>query len=261
MFTRNRTEKAPEASPAGTFKTLAIEALSVVALTSTLATTIVVHDEGEASEAIAAAWHDSGHRHDHYAGSVGESAGAEPAGIYGADAAQEARINEAMELFAAAGLELPEITIHVHSSQDDCNGHQGLYSKPEGRHRIDLCVEHEIVIRHELAHAWENHHLDDATRHAYLDHVGKRVWNDTTVNHQVRAIEEAAWTIAWGVEEAPIQRMLRTHYAEQAAGYEILTGSTSHRVAHWDDPTPVTVTTRPATPVDPSTIDSNANWS
>jgi hypothetical protein len=66
---------------------------------------------------------------------------------------------------------------------------------------------------------------------------------DPTVNHQVRAIEEAAWTIVWGVEEGLIQWMLRKHYAEQAAGYEIQTGSTSRRLAHWNDPTPVTAAT------------------
>ena len=156
-------------------------------------------------------------------------------GIHGADDAAEAEIMAAIERFVDAGLPLPELSIHVHESAQGCNGHQGLFGKGGDKHRIDICVVHPSVIRHELAHLWEHHNVDDATRQAFLDSTGLEAWNDQSAVHRSRGIEQAAYLVAWGIAPEPIQSMLRSFHGEDLANFELLTGEPSPRIAHSDD--------------------------
>ncbi len=154
--------------------------------------------------------------------------------IFGADADQEADINAAIGAFNQAGLLLPQLRIYVHGSNGECDENLGLYGGGGDTHRIDICMAHPSVIRHELAHAWEHHNMTDATRRAFLLRTGLEVWNDQESSAPVRGMEQAAYLIAWGLDSRPIQRLLHSSNAEDLDLYELLTGSQSPRIAHWD---------------------------
>ena len=152
----------------------------------------------------------------------------DPYGIHGADNHAEAIIAQALDRFAEAALPLPELRIYVHDSQEGCDGHQGLYSNGGDPHRIDLCDLDATI--HELAHAWEHHHLTDQTRTAFMDHYDIEGWNDPDLAHAHRGVEQVAFAITWGLADQPVQAMLADHYADQLERYELLTGTTSPRL-------------------------------
>lgn len=156
--------------------------------------------------------------------------------ITGADADTRTMIEELIDMYAAAGLELPALRINVHATNEGCDGHQGLYRKGGDLYRIDICTVHPTTVAHELAHAWERHTVAESTRTEFMARVGGSKWNDQEAAHPVRAIERAADVIAWGIQEQPIQRLLASHHAEELEQFEMLTGRPSPRIAHWNDP-------------------------
>lgn len=160
--------------------------------------------------------------------SATEPAEAAPYGIHG-PAEAEAIVLEAMELFETAGLELPPLRIHVHPTHEACNGNLGLYSKGGDLHRIDLCDLTPWLIVHELAHAWERHNVDDATRDAFMAATGAGTWNDHSQPHPARGVEQAADAIAWGLIGHDLSPH-SAHHADDLAHFEHLTGTTSPRI-------------------------------
>ncbi len=156
-------------------------------------------------------------------------------GIYGAGSTEEAAIADAMAGLADNGLELPELRIYIHDSTTPCRDNLGLYGTGGDKKRIDICTFEKSILQHELVHAWEHHSVDDATRKAFQAHMGLDNWNDHGQPHYSRGIEEAAYLIVWGMNDSPISRMSSTHYADDLAGYELLTGNPSPRISHWDD--------------------------
>lgn len=156
-------------------------------------------------------------------------------GIYGADSDEEAEIMAAMDMFSESKLALPPLRIYVHDGMDECGGNLGLFSRGGDMHRVDVCMPHVGLIRHELAHAWEYHNVDDSTRQAFMDRAGIDGWNDPEQPHPTRGVERAAFIIAWGSESQPIQMISGGHYAEDLARYELLIGSPSPRISHWGD--------------------------
>ncbi len=162
----------------------------------------------------------------------------DPYGTHGADRDEQIKINEAMAAFTDQGLILPELRIYVHDSDSGCDGHLGIYSNGGDKRRIDICHFDPSVIRHELAHAWEHHHMNDATRSAFMDQAEVVSWSDPETGHHARGIERAAYLIAWGLDSDPIQRHLDTHFAQDLAMFELLVGFASPRISHWDDPRP-----------------------
>lgn len=147
--------------------------------------------------------------------------------IHGASPESRIQILRDIDLFESAGLELPALQIHVHDSVDGCDGWRGMFNADGSGHRIDLCGD---VLLHELAHAWEYHFVDDATRQDFLEFANLDVWYDASVPHPSRGVEHAANTIAWGVgtsEDSIGQVRPHTNLAER---YELLTGLVSRRV-------------------------------
>jgi len=156
-------------------------------------------------------------------------------GTYGADPTEMAILSEARELFSAAGLSLPPLRIYFHDSQDGCLGNLGLYNNHGDTNRIDICLSDQRVIRHELAHAWEQHRSAGASRPTFLAQAGSVTWDDQSTPHPARGIEQAADLVSWGIDTPPIQLINASHHAEQLALYELLTGSRSPRTSSWTD--------------------------
>ena len=159
----------------------------------------------------------------------------DPHGIYGADPAFEVEIVETIAMFDRSGLTLPELRIYVHDSQEPCGDNLGLYSKGGDPHRIDVCNHSTRLVMHELAHVWEYHNMDDSTRRAFMERSGAKVWNDHSVVHPARGVEQVADAIKWGLDSAPIQSMSMNYYAEDLERFELLTGVASPRIAHLAD--------------------------
>lgn len=148
--------------------------------------------------------------------------------ILGADTEMAAAIRDAIARFESAGLALPELTIHVHSTSAGCRGNSGLFTATESGGRVDLCVRVQYTLLHELAHAWEHHKVDDATRQRFLTLSGLEAWNDPEADWDERGVEAAAQVIAWGLLDIPITNAGR--FEHQLDQFELLTGFGSPRL-------------------------------
>jgi hypothetical protein len=126
-------------------------------------------------------------------------------------AAQEATIDWAVGLFDEAGLSLPGIDFVLDTTVEPCHGRRGWYSGADGRPVIHICTHEggpvpELLILHELAHAWDGHTLTDERRTAFLDWRGLHQWWGTEHEHWGEyGAEQAAETIVWGVIDRPIR--------------------------------------------------------
>ena len=148
----------------------------------------------------------------------------------GADAADEAAVDWALQRFRVAGLwDLPPLEVHLHRSREACNGGLGLYYM----NRIDLCTKDssESYARkyalHEIAHAWAETNVDARVMRRFMDVRGVEAWNDKRVPWTERGTEQAAEIITWGLGEGEIEPRLTEPLESKAlAGlYELLTGS------------------------------------
>ena len=149
--------------------------------------------------------------------------------LVGANLEQEQRTEEAIAQFSAAGLDLPPLRIEFHETTDGCRGYAGLYTPAKAEaapqvDRIQMCNELEVVLLHELAHAWKHHNLTEETKQAFASHWGLERWNDKSDSHLDRGVERAAHTIAFTLNHTggtPSDNVLR-----YICGYELLTGRT-----------------------------------
>jgi hypothetical protein len=149
--------------------------------------------------------------------------------VVGANAEQAEMVDEAIASFDEAGLEVPALQIEFYGLVENCEGNEGLYlaaARNPGAttDRITICKRGQLVILHELAHAWTQHHASDDTRAAFTDHWGLDNWNSADDAWGERAGERAAHTIAFTLKQAEAtdnESVLR-----YICGYELLTGST-----------------------------------
>ena len=124
---------------------------------------------------------------------------------------QEAAVVEGShELFENAGLDLPtDLVASFHDSVEPCAGNLGLSTIENGTPRVRVCWSHddEAVERrlqqqalvHEMAHAWADKNLDDATRDAFVEFTGSDSWNLRSSDWTERGTERAADLITWAL--------------------------------------------------------------
>lgn len=124
--------------------------------------------------------------------------------ILGADEEMREITRWAANRFASVGLELPRLTIHLHQDESGCNGKLGLYGRGGDRNRIDLCMSLERIVLHELAHAWERHHLTDRHRAELLEAWNLDHWQGKDVDYLERGVEIAANIVASGLGSKPL---------------------------------------------------------
>ena len=152
--------------------------------------------------------------------------------IYGGTAGQRAMVERAMELMERAQLPLPELRVFIHADREGCGGYNGRFHFKDDPFRVDICLADIRVALHELAHAWEHHTLDDATRLAFMEFAESLSWNKWAHSHNFRGIEQSACAIEWGVREEPLQALALIYDARKLEAYELLTGMPSPRIAH-----------------------------
>ena len=113
-------------------------------------------------------------------------------------------------LFTEAGLTLQAVRISFHESSEPCEGNMGtLRHGDDGTRLIRVCADHDKpavrdrwrrkTLVHELAHAWEQTSLDDATRGDFADLRGLGNWNDRSGPWHERATEHTAEVVTWAL--------------------------------------------------------------
>lgn len=150
--------------------------------------------------------------------------------LINASVEQTELVTEAIAQFEDAGLDLPPLEIEFHDDDARCKGFEGIH-RPAPRDqlveadRILMCNRMKIILLHELAHAWKHHNLSEETRAAFAEHWDLDNWNDMAAAWGDRAVERAAHTIAFTLNQhdpnvsAGVLRYL--------CGYELLTGRTT----------------------------------
>jgi hypothetical protein len=111
----------------------------------------------------------------------------------------------ALDRYARAGLDLPEVEIRVHEGLAVCDGSFGLHTPGNAGSRIDICTDPQVdphwIILHELGHAWAAANLSDSQREDVVEMRGLEAWNDPGARWNQRGTEHAAEILAWGVAE------------------------------------------------------------
>ncbi len=157
----------------------------------------------------------------------GEVVGSDPPlTVVGADRAEMARLDKALERFRLNELDLPPLEVRFGDDPEDCGGHPGGFRDDVRPWQVLICSELDFVITHELAHAWCAANLDDAERQRYLDARGLPTWDDHAFPWSERGTEDAAFVIQQNLM-IKFPRLQSPTWQERAAAYELLTGQPS----------------------------------
>ena len=169
--------------------------------------------------------------------------------------ATDTLVTWAFDRFAAADLPAPAVsTISFDPYAERCQSAAGYADWTGGQTSILICLDgtgigplrHDPdaitdgdaadltpvprrghLMLHELSHSWLVDHTDQATRQAYLDHVGLDNWNDTRQPWGRRGVEWAAETLAWGLKgtgTSPVN-LASPPCQSLTDGFHILTGA------------------------------------
>jgi hypothetical protein len=151
-------------------------------------------------------------------------------------AAEDHAIASTKEGYEAAGFEFPVVDIRFHTDLAACEGYSGHYVWFAGQtptadicyDRLDLEGGHigrARILWHEIAHAYLEPRVDDATRAALLDLVGYEEWS--TGDWGERGGEYAAEIFLWGMKDGRYQEhpvLAEVDCEVKAAGFTMLTG-------------------------------------
>ena len=142
--------------------------------------------------------------------------------IYADTAEQRAMAESALDELAAAGFEMPPVTIYLHSDRAECSELNGYFVQIEGENIVHSCGNRWTLI-HELTHVWDKNMLDDHTRERFMEHQGLDSWSHETWNQA--AGEHLASIVAWALDGARPSRIGYYDDRHLAAAYELATGT------------------------------------
>ena len=123
--------------------------------------------------------------------------------------------------YLQAGIGLPDVAAVWFPPAPECDERGGLAiesdARYEGRHTIVVCFTDDRLEYdrsesgwfptaasyglHELAHIWMVDRLNDDVRAAYLEMTGLSVWRGAEAEWADRGVEQAAFTIPWGITD------------------------------------------------------------
>lgn len=140
---------------------------------------------------------------------------------------QEDTATRALEQMAAAGFELPPVTIYMHSDRADCSSDpnrvlNGYFVQIDGENIVHSCGN-EWTLLHELTHVWDKNLLDDETREQIMEHQGLDSWMSDTWNHA--GGEHLASIVAWAIEGTHPTRIGYYDRQHLTAAYAMVTGN------------------------------------
>ena len=131
----------------------------------------------------------------------------------GFTAAQRDTIDWALALFDEAELALPSIDFIHHTTVAPCRGGRGLFTAEPHSAVVHICTHEggavpELLIVHEIAHAWDSHALSERRRNAFLEWRGLTDWWGASEDFDrwtEYGSEQAAEVIVWGLMDRPIR--------------------------------------------------------
>ena len=130
--------------------------------------------------------------------------------VTGMTATERRATDEALSLFAQAGLPLPLLEIRRHHDFDLCNGHEALHRRFGERSIIDICTTEagdyeQRTLIHELGHAWTEHFLTGDRKQAFQDLRGWTSWLDyKQAKWEDNGAEQAAEIMVWALSPRPV---------------------------------------------------------
>ena len=132
-----------------------------------------------------------------------------------------------IEVFEAAGLAFPQVSVFFHESKDACQGNVGLYTGEA----VHVCITGDGIYRdkillHELGHAWLARTLTEVQRQDFIQARGVGSWNDPETEWGERGFEQAAEIFAWGMLETATTppQISDTDCESLTQAFELLTG-------------------------------------
>lgn len=138
----------------------------------------------------------------------------------------------ALSRYAAAGLDLPNLTVSFHDDLGECDGFIGIYRRLEAH--LSICnrggrpTEPRHTVLHELAHVWSFTTLSGDDIDRFNDHRGLLHWQGGDSWWQQGA-EQLAEIVLWGVQDPSDPfRSVWTHTercADLALAYRLVTGA------------------------------------
>lgn len=159
--------------------------------------------------------------------------------VVGGTEEQRETADWAVAHFVDAGLELPELVIAIHASDEACEGFDGAFRGREIPARLDVCNPHRLIILHELAHAWDHHTLTDALRQDFMDLRGLTAWNDAGTPWKERGIEDLAEVVVWGLRQFSSSAFF-DEQPEKRMAFALVTGINLSGVRSQIESTPAT---------------------
>jgi hypothetical protein len=146
--------------------------------------------------------------------------------VHAETAEQAETANWVLEQMAAAGFEVPPVTIYMHSDRASCSSDpnrvlNGYFMQKDGENIVHSCGNRWTLL-HELTHVWDKNLLDDDTRDKIMAHQGLDSWNSETWNQA--GGEHLASIVAWAIEGTHPTRIGYYDRDHLAAAYEIATG-------------------------------------
>lgn len=141
----------------------------------------------------------------------------------------------AQERFESVGLHVPTTSIAFETDRRACDMAGGLYRGRNGAHSVTVCVrasesfaadlQRRRTLLHELAHAWEQEHLDDADRQRLNERFGTASWSDGTHAWSERGAEHFAETMVFGLlDQTKREVKIDVGCPELAARFSAITG-------------------------------------
>lgn len=150
--------------------------------------------------------------------------------VIGSTEAQAARLAEALDRFASAGLQLPALAIGFSDEERDCGGRMGQFDSTTLPWRITICTPADFVYEHELAHAWEKANLSDQDRRDFMALSGHRSWANPEDSWMDRGVEGVAFIIQQGLLTQALSHPLSREMSWRMELFEFLTGRPSPRL-------------------------------
>lgn len=148
----------------------------------------------------------------------------------------------AMGRFEALGLPMPPVTsVAFDPYAPACDDSLALSTFTGATTDVLICADAESlcdengcledrssrrILLHELAHAWLNANVGEATRDAFVAEMGLSTWDEAAQPWAQRGIEWAAETLAWGLHDEPVGMFVFGDPSCQslAEGFRLLTG-------------------------------------
>ncbi len=148
---------------------------------------------------------------------------------------ETAAVNAARQRYTDAGLEFPDVDIRFHGDPAYCYGNDGYYRLWfDGTATIDVCypqadpdirhIPRTRTLWHELAHAYIEPRIDEATKAALLELLYLPDWDEGSWSELGK--ENAAEILVWGIAGGRYKPWDVTEFdcPTKAAAYTLLTG-------------------------------------